>query len=273
VTLRPVVVRRAVWTLALLPVAVAWCWGGSSAASSTGGLSFAPRVGGPHATFVARFVAPFPVVPGGDTAYFFNVVGPCDADFGVSNYDHLSLKAGDTATVFLSADDHEGHWCAGRYVGSITYESVAAGRPKVLRTVVSRFTFQVRTRDRLRRLAARPDVDRLVPRVGSRRETFVLRFTAPYRTGERSYYAFRGRGPRPCRRLFDYNIGEQLVRGDRVVLALDVGSIGSGRRREWCPGRYSGAVDYVRLNGDGDVVLRRRVVPRIRFTVRRDAPA
>jgi hypothetical protein len=267
VTLRPVVVRRAVWALALLPLAAAWWWGGSSAASGAGGLSFVPRVGGPHATFVARFVAPFPVVPGGDRAYFINVVGPCEADVGVSNYTHISLKAGDTATIFLSADFHERHWCPGRYAGSITYESLAPSGPKVVRTLFSRFTFRVLSRDRLRRLAARPDVVRLVPRVGSRRETFVLRFTARYRTGERSHYAFRGRGPRPCRRLFEFNEGEQLVRGDRVVLGLDVGSIGSGRRREWCPGRYSGAVDYVRLSEDGDIVVRRRVVSRIRFTV------
>lgn len=265
-------VRRAVWARALLlvVVAAALCWGGPPAASAAGGLSFVPRVGGPHATFVARFVAPFPVVPRGDAAYFLNVVGPCDVDFGVSNFTHISLETGDTATVFMSADDHEGHWCPGFYVGSITYEAVGPSGPKVARTLFSGFTFRVLSRDRLRRLAARPNRVRIFPRVGSLRETFVLRFTAPYRTGGRleSQYEFSGRGPRHCRSVWDAHLSENLVRGDRAVIALDPASIGNIGRRQWCPGRYRGHVNYVRFNQDYDVVLRRRVASNIRFTVR-----
>jgi hypothetical protein len=263
--MQPVVAfRRAVSALALLAVAAGWCWGGSSTAGAAGEVSIVPRIGGPNATFVARFVAPFPLRQYARKAYYFNVVGPCETDFGFSNYTSAFLKPGDTATLFMPPPSPGDGWCPGRYTGRITYEPNAPRGPQSVRRLFSPFTFTVLPRDRLGRLAARPDVVKFEPRVGSPRETFVLRFTASFRTGDRSEYVLHGRGPSPCRRFSADPEEGRLVRGDRAVIGLWAGLLG---RRQWCPGRYSGAVYYRRVNKDHRVVFRRRVVSGIRFTV------
>jgi hypothetical protein len=254
----------------------------SPSAEAVRGFSFGPHVGGPHATFVARFVAPYHVHERSDESganYEFAARGPKGCRFvATSTSTDQQLNPGDRVTLLVDrlwALDERENWCPGRYVGHLSYTKWnAASVETERRTLVSGIVFWVRSRQQLQRQPRRPPAFEFSPRPGGPHETFVARFTARYRTSHSdrrrtSYYTFLARGPRPCHDVDTgyYPHAPDWVRGDRVVIGISPFDIGAGRRR-WCPGRYVGRVIYLRQNRKDEVILQRSVASSIVFRVR-----
>jgi hypothetical protein len=114
----------------------------------------------------------------------------------------------------------------------------------------------------------------VTPKIGKPKTAFVAHFTARYPTSwgrgkPARFHYYEGRGPRGCRR---FSLGEELTKtyavGDSVRLRMTPDSIGSGKRRRWCPGNYTGRVFWYRITKRG-VLVERRTMGRIAFTVER----
>lgn len=262
-------------------------------ADAVRGLMIFPRIGGSHATFVLRFVAPFRTYAGPDDTgafYYFEAEPPegcalTSTDVQGSTVD-LPLRPGDRASVLIELEElwlgNRARWCPGPYVGRLTYEKQFLDRDPVIHRLASNIVLQVSRKDvttqgrRTRRI--------FFPRLGGLRETFIASVVAPYRSGQlrgghTGWYAFRARGPRGCRHVKaptldgNYGIGfgsdAYRQRGDRVLLDIDPLTVAKSGRRSWCPGRYVGRVIYFKTDARDKVILRRRVASHIVFTVRR----
>jgi hypothetical protein len=229
-----------------------------------------PAVGGPHETFVVRFVAPNLATPG--RFYSFDARGPAGCGF-VSTITDLRYAPGDPVAIVFSpfwVFDADRNWCPGRYVGHIDFWGPRAFDAPT-RRVASGIVFRVKRGARPARRFS------FYPRTGLPNETFVVRFRAPLATrrpeaegvgGEGSTYVFRARGPAPCRRLeTGWWDGADERRGDPGVLDIAVSrTVGIGARERWCPGRYVGQVQYV-TGTESEHTVVRSVGPKVRFRV------
>jgi hypothetical protein len=277
-------VARRVLRAVVLGVVVAAIWAAAAPrAEAVNGLTVFPRVGGIHATFALRFVAPFETYEGrrgNDAYYFFEVdAAPKACDFyGSGNWLHMFLQRGDRASLLLEPPERSvgpQRWCPGRYVGHLNYDKDRGdGEPISSRRVASGIVFHVTRRD----TPARRPRPRLTffPSSGGLRETFIASFVARYRAGNLSHgregiYYFVARGPRGCREI-DTGVDFPYVRGARVLIDVDPSAIytpSDDYRRRWCPGRYVGRVVYFRENREGRPVFRRRIASHIVFRVQR----
>lgn len=113
----------------------------------------------------------------------------------------------------------------------------------------------------------------MYPRVGGRSETFILRFVAPEPTQhdgprlQRTFYEFRGSGPRGCGRVHRGVIdGPDERRGDPVAIDI-VPEAAGGNKARWCVGRYRGQVFFVALDEEGSETSARPVGRKISFRV------
>lgn len=277
-------VGRRVLRAVVLGFVVAAIWAAAAPrAEAVNGLTVFPRVGGIHAAFALRFVAPFPTYEdrrGVDAYYWFEVdAAPKRCDFyGIGNWLHMYLQPGDRASLRLEPPERDvstERWCPGRYVGHLNYEKDRGdGEPFFRRRLASGIVFRVTRRDTPTR-RTRPRFT-FFPRLGGLRETFVASFVARYRAGSLSHgregsYYFLARGPRRCREI-ETGVDYQYVRGDRVLIDVDPSAIytpSDDYRRRWCPGRYVGRIVYFRDNREGRTVFRRRIASHIVFRVQR----
>jgi hypothetical protein len=267
-------VARWVRTVLLGVVVVIGAVTPSAAAEPATGFSLLPRVGGPHASFIARFLAPYATFQRPDLSgagYYLYARGPAPCGFVEGASLSTRLLPGERATIivgrgFFGLD--RPNWCPGRYVAHIDWQRDDSDLNVVeKRRIVSDLHFSVRTRAQLRRGPPRPGHFQFLPHVGGRHETFIARFPAPYRTTYGSGYVFRGRGPAPCRHVAVELPDEPMdvVRGDRVAIGIDPIAINQGFRESWCPGRYVGRVLFVAdAESVPDHVIRSHIV----FTVR-----
>ena len=239
--------------------------------------SVAPHVGGPREAFVVRAIAPYRTY--GEygeeepVAYYeADVRGPQPCAREASNVitSPVRVLPGDRVTLLLSPWDRIDHWCRGRYVAHIDFFRLDRDGDVLFRQrIASKLAFRVREN--------RPRSPlRVSPALGGPRETFVLRFVAPLRTFEEfgeffsgAAYRFVARGPGRCRRLVADTSSQfalPVLPGDRAVITLDRYDL-RPRRRRWCPGRYVGRIEWLRLE-DEKVEFRRPVRSGITFRVR-----
>jgi hypothetical protein len=241
--------------------------------SSTAAITVTPHVGGPRETFIARFRSLYPTygefAEGAAAYYELQVRGPrpCRRE-GSDLVTTERLAPGDSVVILISLLTRT-RWCRGRYHAWIDYvKDSRTGKLILRRRITSSLAFRVVNRQPRSPFS-------FSPRVGGPRETFVVRFVSPFRTFEDepltedssdrdAYYRVELRGPRKCRRLRTTSFRDvSLLRGDRVLITL-FPTFMTPSRRQWCPGRYVGRIDWVRTSWDA-VTVKRAVRRRILF--------
>jgi hypothetical protein len=241
-----------------------------------------PRVGGPHETFVVRFVAQLPSDRLGGNTYsvFMPSPGRCSNLLAESPGGSFRYRLGDRVGIALSAAESarvtpvasKPRLCVGRYTGGLYYwrNGAPPAYPRFSdegAALISNIDFTVKRTARPQRRFS------LYPRVGGPRETFVIRLRAPFaardRRGEREAYELRISEPPACSDL-DRSLRDVPGRGYRagepVVFALTPYEITPAR---WCAGRYGAHVLHVVRTVTGEVLRQRRVGPTFEFSVLR----
>ena len=172
-----------------LGFALAAMWGAAApGAEAVNGLTVFPRVGGIHATFALRFVAPFETYAGRVEAYYLfeadSAPKACEV-YGETTDLYTFLRPGDRASILLPPPERDvgpDRWCPGRYVGHLSYDKYRATTGVLIssRRLASGIVLRVMRRDTPagRR---RPGLT-FFPSLGGLRETFIASFVARYRT-------------------------------------------------------------------------------------------
>jgi len=254
----------------------------ASAAPASPPVVVYPRVGGPHETFVVRFVAPLPSDRFGGNTYSVFVPSPgrCSNLLAESPGGSFRYRAGDRVGIAISAAEsarvipiNSGpRLCTGRYTGGLYYwrhgapEAFPRFSDEVADVLNSNIIFTVRRNARPQRRFS------VYPRLGGPRETFVIRlrasFAAKDRGDERESYELRLREPFACPEVEGVLSGTRVSgrgyrRGDPVVFALVPEGLKGDR---WCVGRYRGQAFHVVRTPTGETLREDRVGPTVEFS-------